>query len=142
MGQKDMQGKRIKEKVQNSIKRNALSRKLSGVIIIVALVLIIVSLVFVFFIITMERKQYAERESENVLSSLSTSIGSDIDKYNKQYNNLNVIYDNTFHDRYFILDKEKVYHCGASINRIGYKTFSITLISDENVYNSLINRVV
>ncbi|MBR5177452.1 MAG: histidine kinase [Lachnospiraceae bacterium] len=82
MGQKNMQGKRIKEKVQNSIKRNALSRKLSGVIIIVALILIIVSLVFVFFIITMERKQYAERESENVLSSLSTSIGSDIDKYN------------------------------------------------------------
>ena len=27
----------------------------------------------------------------------------DIEKYNKQYHNLKVIYDNTFHDRYFIL---------------------------------------
>ena len=47
----------------------------------------------------------------------------DIERYNKQYNNLTVKYDNTFHDRYFILDDSIVYHCGASINRIGYKTF-------------------
>ena len=54
-----------------------------------------------------------------------------INNYNKQYFNLNIVYDNTFHDRYFILDKKIIYHCGASINRIGYKTFSINLISDE-----------
>ena len=65
----------------------------------------------------------------------------DIEKYNKQYNNLTVIYNNTFHDRYFILDDEIIYHCGASINRIGYKTFSITLIGDEDVKNTLINKV-
>ena len=65
----------------------------------------------------------------------------DITKYNKQYHNLKVIFDNTFHDRYFILDKRVVYHCGTSINRIGYKTFSINLISDEEVRNSLINKV-
>ena len=57
----------------------------------------------------------------------------DVEKYNKQYNDLTVIYNNTFHDRYFILDDEIIYHCGASINRIGYKTFSITLIGDEYV---------
>ena len=28
----------------------------------------------------------------------------DIEKYNKQYDNLKVIYNDTFHDRYFILD--------------------------------------
>ena len=65
----------------------------------------------------------------------------DIEIYNKQYNNLKVIYNNTFHDRYFILDKEKVYHCGTSINRIGYKTFSINLISDNDVCNSLISKI-
>ena len=54
-------------------------------------------------------------------NSLLTS--QDIEKYNKQYNNLTVMFNNTFHDRYFILDDEIVYHCGASINRIGYKTF-------------------
>ena len=64
----------------------------------------------------------------------------DIIKYSKQYNNLKVIYDNTFHDRYFILDNKIVYHCGASINRIGYKTFSITLINDEEICQTLIGK--
>ena len=65
----------------------------------------------------------------------------DIMKYSKQYNNLKVVFDNSFHDRYFIIDDKDVYHCGASINRIGYKTFSISLISDEEVCNLLINKV-
>lgn len=65
----------------------------------------------------------------------------DIMKYNKQYHNLNVIYNNTFHDRYFIIDDSTVYHCGASVNRIGYKTFSINLINDEEIAKALINKV-
>ncbi len=65
----------------------------------------------------------------------------DIDRYNKQYHNLKVIYDNSFHDRYFIIDKSVVYHCGASINRIGYKTFSITKISDLDICMALIYKI-
>ncbi len=65
----------------------------------------------------------------------------DIERYNKQYSNLKVYYNNTFHDRYFILDNKILYHCGASINRIGYKTFSINLISDENMLDILLKRI-
>lgn len=65
----------------------------------------------------------------------------DILKYNQQYHNLSVIYDNTFHDRYFILDNNIIYHCGASVNRIGYKTFSITLISDVSVCKMLMDKI-
>ncbi len=65
----------------------------------------------------------------------------DILKYNKQYHNLKVIFDNSFHDRYFILDNKEIYHCGASINRIGYKTFSITLINDEFVLERLLEKI-
>ncbi len=65
----------------------------------------------------------------------------DIMKYNKQYHNLSVVYNNSFHDRYFIIDESIVYHCGASINRIGYKTFSINIISDEDLCKSLIGKV-
>ena len=68
-------------------------------------------------------------------------IEQDIEKYNKQYQNLIVKYNSSFHDRYFILDKNIVYHCGASINRIGYKTFSITLIKDNSVIDALISRI-
>ena len=65
----------------------------------------------------------------------------DINKYNEQYSNLKVIYNETFHDRYFIIDNKIIYHCGTSINRIGYKTFSINLIGDEDAYRSLIEKV-
>ena len=65
----------------------------------------------------------------------------DVKRYNAQYNNLKVIYDDTFHDRYFILDNESVYHCGASINRIGWKTFSIHRIEDEDVWRALIKKI-
>ena len=65
----------------------------------------------------------------------------DVLKYNKQYHNLKVIYDNSFHDRYFIIDCNIVYYCEASINRIGYKTFSITLIGDEYMCKLLSSRV-
>ena len=65
----------------------------------------------------------------------------DISKYNKQYKNLKVKFESSFHDRYFILDNKTVYHCGSSINRIGYKTFSITLIGDTEMCNLLLNKV-
>ncbi len=65
----------------------------------------------------------------------------DIEKYNLQYHNLKVVYDNTFHDRYFILDKEIMYHCGTSLNHIGEKTFSINLLEDEIVKKSLLEKI-
>ena len=65
----------------------------------------------------------------------------DIEKYNKQYNNLNIVYDDTFHDRYFILDKSIIYHCGTSINYLGTKTFGINKLEDKVVINSLLDKV-
>ena len=65
----------------------------------------------------------------------------DILKYNKQYHNLKVVFDNTFHDRYFILDESTVYHCGSSINRIGYKTFSINVIQDKDICKLLLDKI-
>ena len=65
----------------------------------------------------------------------------DIEKYNKQYDNLNLIYDNTFHDRYIILDKNIFYHLGASINYIGNKIFSINIIEENIVKELLLNKI-
>ena len=65
----------------------------------------------------------------------------DVEKYNKQYHNLEVIFDSTYHDRYFILDDNILYHCGASINRIGYKTFSITQVNDRYILNALLHNI-
>ena len=66
----------------------------------------------------------------------------DIDKYNKQYNNLKIIFDDSFHDRYFIIDRKNVYHCGTSINNAGNRTFGINILTDDFVKNNLINYIV
>ena len=65
----------------------------------------------------------------------------DIDKYNSDYNNLSVYYDDTFHDRYFIIDRKFLYHSGNSINHIGFRKSSIDIIHDENVKKLIINDI-
>ena len=62
----------------------------------------------------------------------------DINKYNKQYHNLKIIYNETFHDRYIIIDNNIIYHCGASINYAGSRTFSINILEDNIVKHDLI----
>ena len=65
----------------------------------------------------------------------------DIEKYNCQYNNLKVIRNNTFHDRYFIIDKKEIYHSGSSINHAGNGTFSINKLEDEFIIKILLNKI-
>ena len=65
----------------------------------------------------------------------------DIEKYNKDYNNLIIYYDDTFHDRYFVIDNYKVYHSGNSINHIGYRKSGIDVIHDKNVCATVINDI-
>lgn len=94
---------------------------------------------------------YADNTMLNMISRLNANVlliagpklltQQDINTYNQQYNNLTVKYNTTFHDRYFILDDSIVYHCGASINRIGHRTFSINLLQDQEIIDLLINKV-
>ena len=65
----------------------------------------------------------------------------DIEKYKEEYTNLKVLCDDTFHDRYIIIDNKKVYHLGASINHAGSKTFSINILEDEIVKELLIESI-
>ena len=65
----------------------------------------------------------------------------DIDKYNKDYNNLRVYYDDSFHDRYIVIDRCKFYHSGNSINYIGYRKSSIDIMHDKSIKNILMNDI-
>ena len=65
----------------------------------------------------------------------------EIDKFNREYNNLTVIRDNSFHDRFFIVDKKEIYISGSSINNAGEKTFMIIKIENNLVKNMLIKNI-
>ena len=65
----------------------------------------------------------------------------DIEKYNKDYHNLSIYYDDTFHDRYFVIDRSIVYHSGNSINHIGFRKSSIDVMNDKNVIRTVIKDI-
>ena len=62
--------------------------------------------------------------------TFSKQLKLDIEKYNKQYKPLKIVADRTYHDRYIIIDSNKVYSIGASLKDAGNKTFNINLMSD------------
>ena len=95
---------------------------------------------------------YADNKVLNMISKLKVNImlitkdskrlnELDIEKYNSQYKNLKVIRNNTFHDRYIIIDKKEVYHLGTSINNAGNGIFSINKLEDEFVINTLLDKI-
>jgi sugar-specific transcriptional regulator TrmB len=77
-----------------------------------------------------------------LITSVKTKISKlDIDKYNSTYNNMIIYYDDSFHDRYFILDRDIIYHSGNSINHIGYRKSSIDIIGDDFIKNLIISDI-
>ena len=63
------------------------------------------------------------------------------EKYKKQYNNLEIINTNIFHDRFIIIDNKVLYHSGASFKDLGKKCFAITKIEDNNILKELLNKL-
>ena len=54
-----------------------------------------------------------------------------MEKYKSQYNNISFINNDSFHDRFIILDRSKLYSSGASFKDIGKKCFYIGKVDDE-----------
>ena len=63
------------------------------------------------------------------------------EKYEKQYNNLEIINTNIFHDRFIIIDNKILYHSGASFKDLGKKCFAITKMEDNNILQELLNKL-
>lgn len=63
------------------------------------------------------------------------------EKYKMQYKNVELIIDNTFHDRFIIIDKKILYHCGASFKDLGKKCFEISKIEDSDILQNLVKKL-
>ena len=70
----------------------------------------------------------------------SRLLGRDINTFNSQYGKLNVRYTTNVHDRYIIIDQNKIYHLGHSIKDLGKKIFSISE-SDSNLISKLLSKI-
>ena len=63
-------------------------------------------------------------------------------KYSKQYDNVKFINNDSYHDRFIIIDRKRVFHCGASFKDLGKKCFAINEIESEIEDDKLINDVI
>ena len=89
---------------------------------------------------------YAGKELLDVLRKIDKHIiivSKNIDeilknKYKKQYTNITFINNNTFHDRFIIIDKKILYSSGASFKDIGKKCFAINIFHDKEYLNSIL----
>lgn len=71
----------------------------------------------------------------NVSKNISEEL---VKKYNVQYTNTKFISNNSFHDRFIIVDKKELYHCGSSFKDLGKKCFAISKIDDKKYLQSIL----
>ena len=92
---------------------------------------------------------YAGKELLDILKDINkkiTIVSSNISetlkkKYTKKYNNITFITNNTFHDRFIILDNIKLYTCGASFKDLGKKCFAINEMNSQNLVDEITNKI-
>ena len=64
--------------------------------------------------------------------SISKQLKLDLEKYNSQYNNIEIKKFNASHDRFLIIDDTEVYHIGASLKDLGKKWFGFSKMDSES----------
>ena len=85
-----------------------------------------------------------KKDGVNVLivtSGNGNLTDKDVAKFNSQYPKLAVKISKDFHDRFFIIDRNEVYHIGASIKDAGKKSFGITKLEEQDLIDSLLGKV-
>lgn len=81
------------------------------------------------------------KTKKNVVIITNNYNNQDYDKYIKQYKNVELIINNNFHDRFIIIDKKILYHCGSSFKDLGKKCFEISKIEDNDIICNLLKRL-
>lgn len=77
-----------------------------------------------------------------VFTSKNTKISKeDVKEFESQYPHLRVHCCSGFHDRFLILDDEKVFHVGASLKDAGRKCFAVMRITDPKTVKGLLDYI-
>lgn len=92
---------------------------------------------------------YAGKELLDILKNINKKIiiiSKNIDetlikKYEKQYINVEFKQLDIFHDRFIIIDRNKLYNCGSSFKDLGKKCFSINEMEAKVILNNLMSKL-
>jgi hypothetical protein len=92
---------------------------------------------------------YAGKELLDILKNINKRIiivSKNIDdklknKYEMQYKNITFINNNSFHDRFIILDRSFYFTCGSSLKDIGKSAFAIVEFNDKDYLNRILKEL-
>lgn len=92
---------------------------------------------------------YAGKELLKILKNVDKKIiivSKNIDdtlvnKYKSEYSNIEFINIEIFHDRFIIIDRKKLYSCGASFKDLGKKCFAINEMESEELISNLLSKI-
>lgn len=92
---------------------------------------------------------YAGKELLKILKNVNKKIiiiSKNIDdtlvkKYKSEYFNIEFKNIDIFHDRFIIIDRKKLYSCGASFKDLGKNCFAVNEMKSEELINNLLNKI-
>ncbi|MCM1053649.1 MAG: ORF6N domain-containing protein [Ruminococcus sp.] len=92
---------------------------------------------------------YANKELLKILKNVDKKviiISKNMDnvlikKYNSEYSNIEFKNIDIFHDRFIIIDRKKLYSCGASFKDLGHKCFAINEMESKGLINNLLSKI-
>jgi len=70
---------------------------------------------------------------------ITKQLKLDLEKYNSQYNNIEIKKFDNSHDRFLIIDENNIYHIGASLKDLGKKWFAFSKMDIGNL--SILDRL-
>jgi len=65
--------------------------------------------------------------------TISKQLKLDLEKYNSQYNKIEIKKFNNSHDRFLIIDEKEIYHIGASLKDLGKKWFAFSKMDRKSL---------
>ena len=92
---------------------------------------------------------YAGKELLDILRNIDKNIiiiSKNIDdilkkKYEEQYKNIRFIINQSFHDRFIIIDRSILYSCGSSFKDLGKKCFAINEINIKEYLDEILKKI-
>lgn len=92
---------------------------------------------------------YAGKELLKILKNVNQKIiiisknmdDTLVKKYKSEYSNIEFKNIDIFHDRFIIIDRKKLYSCGASFKDLGKKCFAVNEMNSEELISNLLNKI-
>jgi hypothetical protein len=83
--------------------------------------------------LTMCSKKKSNVELIIFTKTISKQIKLDVSKFNAQYPKARIVELNKSHDRFLIIDKQNIYHFGASLKDLGKKWFAFNKLENDAI---------